>query len=71
MFRKQKLRKEFDQRLIDLMTEIKKDWDQQQEILRLSYERDDELAYRTSLAKAKFIFLLQEAKQRNISKKSP
>jgi len=70
MFRKQKLRKDYDQRLIGLMTDIKKDWDQQKEILRLSYEQNDELAYRTLLAKAKYIFLLREAKERKISIKS-
>ncbi|GIN93481.1 hypothetical protein J6TS1_50790 [Siminovitchia terrae] len=67
MFRKQKMRKEFDHRLIDLMGIIKKQWDQKSDMCRLSYEENDELQYQMRLAKAKYIFLFQEAKKRKIS----
>ncbi|RWR07164.1 YaaL family protein [Siminovitchia fortis] len=67
MLRKQKMRKEFDQRLIGLMGNIKKEWDQKSDLLKLSYEPNDELQYRLRLAKAKYIFLFKEAKIRKIS----
>lgn len=67
MFRKQKLRKEFDQNLIDLMETVKKEWDQKSEMHKLSYEPNEELQYQLLLAKAKYIFLFKEAKKRKIS----
>ncbi len=67
MFRKHKLRKEFDHRLIDLMGNVKKEWDQKSDMLKLSYEPNDELQYQMLLAKAKYIFLFKEAKKRKIS----
>lgn len=67
MFRKQKLRKEFNHRLIDIMGNIKNDWDQKSEMLRMSYDPDDELKYRMLMSKAKYVFLFKEAKKRKLS----
>ncbi|MFD1708125.1 YaaL family protein [Siminovitchia sediminis] len=67
MFKKHKLQKEFDHRLIDLLEKKKREWDEQKHLLRLSYEPQDELQYRTLMAKSKYLFLLKEARKRNIS----
>lgn len=67
--KRKKLRKEFDQRLLQLMEKTQKDWLSLAELERLSYEKNEELQLQTLLAKAKYFFLFSEAKRRRISKK--
>lgn len=69
MFHKKKLRKQYDKQLIQLIDRVKKDWDRQKDMKRLSFEQNDELNYQTLLAKSKYVFLLREAKWRKISAK--
>lgn len=69
MFRKQKLRKEYNQKLIDLMESTKEDWSKQTHLQKLSYEQSEEQHCATLLAKAKYFFLFREAKARQISLK--
>ncbi|MBS4210772.1 YaaL family protein [Bacillus sp. FJAT-50079] len=70
MFRRKRLRKEYDQRLLDLMESTKEDWMKQKQIEKLSYEHTDQLRYETKLAKAKYFFLFREAKLRPVSLKT-
>lgn len=67
MFQRKKLRKDFDEKLINQIRQSKKEWDHQQEILRLSYEWDEESECRTKLAKSKYLLLLREARARRLS----
>ncbi|MFS0645379.1 YaaL family protein [Siminovitchia sp. 179-K 8D1 HS] len=67
MFQRQKLRKEFDQKFIELMEEAKKDWSHLKKMMDLSYGENEELRYKALLAKAKYVYLLREAKIRKIS----
>ncbi|MBS4201449.1 YaaL family protein [Bacillus sp. FJAT-49732] len=65
--KKQKLRKEYDRKLIELMDTTKKDWMIQSQLIDLSFEKSDDLQAITQLAKAKYFFLFQEAKVRKIA----
>ncbi|HLU23305.1 YaaL family protein [Lederbergia graminis] len=67
MFQKKKLRKEYDQRLLNLMESTKRDWLQLTQMEQLSYDRSDDLRCLTLLAKTKHFYLFQEAKKRKIS----
>ncbi|MEZ0118040.1 MULTISPECIES: YaaL family protein [Heyndrickxia] len=64
--KKQKLRKEYDALLLDLVTNVKNEWVQQNALQRLSFEFNEELYYRTKVAEAKYVFLFREVKRRNI-----
>jgi len=65
--KKKKLRRGYDQQLIELMDTTKKDWMIQTQLLKMSFEKSDALQVLTQLAKANYFFLFQEAKIRKIS----
>lgn len=67
LFRKKKLRKEYDQKLIDVMEITKEDWLRQKHLENLSYEQSEDLRCGTLLAQAKYFFLFREAKLRKVS----
>ncbi|MCJ7842935.1 YaaL family protein [Lederbergia sp. NSJ-179] len=67
MFQKEKLREEYNQRLIELMQSTKKDWLYFSQLEDMSYGYDEELHRLALLAKSKYFFLFQEAKKRKIS----
>ncbi len=69
LFRKKKLRKEYDQKLIDVMEMTREDWLRQRHLENLSYEQSEDLRCGTLLAQAKYFFLFREAKIRKISMK--
>ncbi|MEK3888908.1 YaaL family protein [Bacillus sp. FSL K6-3431] len=69
MFRKQKLRKAYDQKLIDVMESTRENWLHQRHLENLSYEQSEDIRCRTLLAQAKYFFLFREAKIRKISTK--
>lgn len=54
--KKKKLRREYDQKLIELMDTTKKDWMIQSQLIKLSVEKSDDLESITQLAKAKYFF---------------
>ena len=60
---KKKLRKEYDEELLYLIDQAKKNWDHARQTEQAVYE---ELVAETQLAKAKYQFLYQEAKLRNV-----
>ncbi|RDI36627.1 uncharacterized protein DUF2508 [Falsibacillus pallidus] len=67
MFRKKgKLRKEYNQKLIDSMEKAKQDWFQHRSLVNLSADYNEELICQTKLAEAKYFFLFKEVKHRNI-----
>jgi hypothetical protein len=62
-----KLRKEFDARLITKLNEYKEDWHRQKFLLEKSFDPSEEVICQTKVAEIKYIFLLREAKQRNVT----
>ncbi|MGV3464105.1 MAG: YaaL family protein [Heyndrickxia sp.] len=64
--RKQKLREEYDQKLINLMSTARRDWIHQKSLVDMSFEYDEELNYYKLTAEAKYFFLFREAKKRNL-----
>ncbi|GIN88873.1 hypothetical protein J6TS2_52590 [Heyndrickxia sporothermodurans] len=64
--RKKKLRNDYDQKLIDLMTTVRKKWLQQKSLVEMSFEYDEELIAQKKIAEMKYFFLFREAKARNI-----
>lgn len=67
MFQRQKLRKDYDQKFVELIEEAKNNWAHMKQMMHLSYGEHDELRYKALLAKAKYVYLLREAKIRKIS----
>jgi hypothetical protein len=64
--RKGWLRKEYDERLLAKLEEYKGDWHQQKLLLDKSFDPSEEVICQTKIAEVKYIFLLKEAKQRNV-----
>jgi Protein of unknown function (DUF2508) len=67
--RKGWLRKEFDEKLLSQLTEYKEQWQKQKQLLEKSFDPSEEAICQTKISEAKYIFLLREAKQRNVSLK--
>ncbi|MGE8207756.1 YaaL family protein [Heyndrickxia sp. NPDC080065] len=64
--RKLKLRNEYDQKLIDLMTRTRNNWIQQKSLVDMSFEYNEELHFQRKIAEMKYFFLFREARARNI-----
>jgi hypothetical protein len=67
--RKGWLRKEYDEKLLTQLNEYKQYWHQQKLLLDKSVDPSEEVICQTKIAEVKFIFLLKEAKQRNVTLK--
>jgi hypothetical protein len=65
--RKAWLRAEFDEKLIEQIKQMKKEWDRQSTLNELSFDPFGEIEVETKIARAKYFFLLREAKQRHIT----
>ena len=65
--RKSRLRSEYDEKLIQQIKELKQSWDRQTTLYEKSFDPFGEMELQTRLAKAKYVFLLREAKKRKIS----
>ncbi|EIJ80124.1 hypothetical protein PB1_07182 [Bacillus methanolicus PB1] len=65
--RKGWLRKEFDEKLIWQLEELKKQWENQKSLVEKSFDPSEDVICHTKLAEAKYFFLFKEAKQRKIS----
>jgi len=65
--RKGWLRKEYDLKLLAKLEEYKENWQQQKVLLDKSFDPSEEVICQTKMAEVKYIFLLKEAKQRNVS----
>ncbi|WP_110114898.1 YaaL family protein [Bacillus sp. CGMCC 1.16541] len=68
MFFKRKgwLRKEFDAQLLETFIQAKDDWSKKTDIINRSVDPSDEVIVSGKIAKAKYLYLLKEAKYRNI-----
>ncbi|MCQ6277496.1 YaaL family protein [Bacillus sp. V3B] len=65
--RKGWLRAEFDEKLIEQINEAKKRWDHQNILYKKSFDPFGEMELQTKLARAKYLYLLREAKRRSLS----
>lgn len=64
--RKRSRSKEIDQHLLDTINLLKRDWHHIQTIMEKSIEPTEESLYQQNIAQAKYLFLLREARHRNI-----
>jgi hypothetical protein len=65
--RKGRLRKEYDEKLLAQLNKYKISWQQEKLLLEKSFDPSEEVTCQTKIAEAKYIFLLREAKQRNVT----
>lgn len=65
--RKKKVRKEMDQQLLAEIRKMKKEWELLQSIMEQSIEPSDEGLQDLALVKAKYFYLLREARVRGIN----
>ena len=65
--RKGRLRKEYDEKLLTQLNVYKAHWQQEKLLLEKSFDPSDEVICQTKIAEAKYIFLLREAKHRNVT----
>jgi hypothetical protein len=63
------LRKEYDEKLLIKIQEYKDYWQQQKLLLDKSFDPSEEVICQTKIAEIKYIFLLKEAKERNLTLK--
>ncbi|WP_050184506.1 YaaL family protein [Domibacillus robiginosus] len=64
--KKQSVRSVYDDKLICLLNQARADWFKNRDLLRLSFEQNNELEAQTKAAQAKYFFLFREAKKRQI-----
>lgn len=64
--RKGWLRKEFNERLIEDLLQLKEQWNRQKKLVEKSVEPSPEVLYELKIAEAKYFFLLKEAKKRRV-----
>ncbi|MEI4804519.1 YaaL family protein [Bacillus sp. NPDC077411] len=64
--KKKKLRKEYDEKLIVLLEQVKTEWIRQKRIVEQSIEPSEDVLCYLKLAEAKYFYLLKEAKRRPV-----
>jgi len=64
--RKGWLRKEFDEKLLDDLEEIRSKWNMQKALVEKSFDPSEEIIYETKLTEAKYFYLIKEAKHRKV-----
>lgn len=65
--KKRKLRKDFDDQLLTTFVNVKSDWLKQTDLIEKSVDPSDDVLLSVKVARAKYLYLLREAKKRNIS----
>jgi hypothetical protein len=65
--RKGRLRKEYDEKLLMQLNRYKVHWQQEKQLLEKSFDPSEEVICQTKIAEVKYIFLLSEAKHRNVT----
>ncbi|PGZ95259.1 hypothetical protein COE51_21260 [Bacillus pseudomycoides] len=64
--KKRKLRKEYDEKLIALLEQVKVEWMRQKRIVAQSIEPSEDVLCHLKLAEVKYFYLLKEAKRRPV-----
>jgi len=68
LFRKKdKLKKEFDQNLLNQLELLKAEWMRQKSLIEKSIDPSDEVLNELKVVESKYFFLIREAKNRKIS----
>lgn len=67
--RKGRLRQEYDERLLTQLNKFKEQWHQEKLLLEKSFDPSEDVICQTKIMEAKYIFMLREVKQRNITLK--
>lgn len=68
--RKGRLRREFDELLLRDLVKQKEQWEKQKHLIEKCFDPSLEVLSNLELEKAKYLFLLKEAKQRKINIRS-
>ncbi|WP_282156332.1 YaaL family protein [Cytobacillus gottheilii] len=61
------LRKEYDEKLLLQIEELKSNWKNQSNLVEKSFDITEEAISDAKLAEAKYFFLFKEAKKRNVT----
>ena len=65
-FRRQNVKKEYDQRLLELINSLKEEWDHASQTQEAVADSDMEMEQETALARQKYFFIYREARIRKI-----
>ncbi len=65
--RKGWLRKEFNEKLLDKVYDLREVWTNQKTLVEKSFDPSAEILTQAKLAEAKYFFLFREVKKRNIT----
>ncbi|MFD0942179.1 YaaL family protein [Savagea faecisuis] len=67
LFRKRSsVRQEFDDRFMQLLQELKEEWEQARELEELVRDYDEQVIAKRKIAESKYFYMFKEAKERNI-----
>lgn len=64
--KKRKLRRTYDDHLMELIEDTKETWLQKKKLMELSFGYHGQLSYETKVVQATYFFLLREVKKRKI-----
>ncbi len=70
LFKKPDVKKEYDERLLDLINQLKEEWDHAQKTQDAVADRDSEIEAQRALAKRKYFFIYREARIREVKNTS-
>ncbi|WP_066175298.1 YaaL family protein [Bacillus marinisedimentorum] len=65
--RKGKLRKEYDQQLLELASSLKEEWMKQKTLVERSVDPSEQVLHSLRIAESKYFYILKEVKVRRIS----
>ncbi|UDM31855.1 YaaL family protein [Lentilactobacillus laojiaonis] len=66
LFKRKSISQQYDEELLDLINDLKEDWDYAQKTQAAIADSDIEIEESTQLAKRKYFFIYNEARRRNI-----
>lgn len=64
--RKGSLRREYDEKLLQLLEQQKDEWKRQEKMMERSLEPSEDVICHLKITEAKYLYLLKEAKQRKV-----
>lgn len=64
--RKGSLRREYDEKLVQLLEQQKAEWKRQEKMMERSLEPSEDVICHLKITEAKYLYLLKEAKQRRV-----
>jgi hypothetical protein len=64
---KEKLRKQYNQELVDELEQLRKNWVNQLSLLERSLDPSEDAIIQTKLAELKYFYLFKEAKKRKVT----